>query len=1028
MRTFVGGLAALWLMTPAAGATQWLFHQPDASEHEIVFVHADDLWVVPRAGGSARRLVTEPGSKFNPRFSPDGSQIAFSSTAQGNLDVFVISSEGGTAKRVTHHPGRDQVLDWVADGEHLLIASDMTSERSNFSKLFVVNANGGHPRQLPPAFGATAALSADQRKLAFTMLHDPFFTRTLKRYRGGRAPDLWLLDLETRESRRIAPDPAVDASPMWFGDSLFFLSDRGPEARANIWVATDTNPRQVTFFRNFDVRNPAIGVGEIVFEQAGEIFRLDLETEHAHRVPIELPESAEPLPSSISVRDSVRNMALSPDGKRVLLEARGEVFMFDIATRKSRNLTSTSGIAERYPSWVGNDGRYAYLSDRHDEYQVTVARLDQDGETQLTEPQPGFRYRTHWSPQGDRAVFVDNTMTIWFLDQATGVLTVVDHKRWPKDGTIHAMLENFTVSWSPDGRWVAYARGLENQQQAIFLFDSRQMVTRQVSSGFYGDWSPVFGSEGRRLFFLSARDFNPVSSDIEPTWAYAGSTRIVSLALPEDNEWAAADRDVTILPVDAGKYADLHAVAGGLVYRRLPAFEPDADTGPVVFFDLEQETERTLLEGASSLLAASNAPVALARDADDRLLRLAIDGSNTPDEIDLDALRVDVDLHDEWEQMLSDVYRYERDFFYDPELHGVDWNGLRDRYRELIPAARTRADVYALLRELVAELSAEHLYVRDNSEDEPSNVGLLGADLSVENGAYRIERILDPGPWVSEARSPLTEAGTPIQAGDYLLAVNDVELDVRQDPWAPLQGLALQTARLRLSRQADGSDAWETDVTLLDDESRLRELDWVEQNRQYVEKKSRGRIGYLYVPNTRTEGQNDLIRQFRAQFARDGLIVDARFNAGGALGDRFVELLNRPLYVRLIARAGNNFHIPEITHVGPKTMLINAWNVSGGDGFPHFFRLAGLGPLIGTATTGAFIGPGQSLPLIDGGVVSAPPSRIADTNERWVVEGIGVRPDIEVLEDPGRMTGDADPQLNRAIAEILRQLEESNSQ
>jgi tricorn protease len=1046
-----------------------MLQYPDVSATQIVFSYAGDLWLVPREGGTATKLSSPRGQEIFPRFSPDGNRIAFNAAYDGNLDIYVIPATGGQPVRVTNHGMADLLVDWYPDGERLLFASSMASGKQRFSQFYAVPASGGLPEKLPVPYGERACLSPDGSRIVYTPMSQAF--RTWKRYRGGWAPDLWSFDLKSFASEKIAPNPANDEFPMWMGGRIYFLSDRGPESRSNIWSydLASKETRQLTRFADFDIHFPAAGPSEIVFEAGGKLYLLGLADEKLREVPVQvITDEITLLPRTENVSKLIQNGWISPDGKRALVEARGEIFSVPAENGAVINLTRTPGSAERYPAW-SPDGKYAaYWSDRSGEYELILRDLESPGSEQtLTAFGPGYRYQPCWSPDGKKIAFIDQAMTIRILDVRTKTSATVD-----KCGHLYQDgLDSFRVNWSPDSRWMAYAKDLNGYGNALFLYDAFAGKTHQVTSGTYGDTSPVFDPGGKYLYFLTARTLAPLYSDLDNSWIYANTTNIALVPLTEDtpspiapkNDAAAIKKDpvpeanaaakdkdkdkkeekpkpkdvvislpgfeerTVILPVAAGNIIGLRAAAGKIVFHRAPNTGSAEKARPLLYFDLEKREEKRIVDDTDLFqLSADGAKVLVGKDGAFAIVDLA-EGQKMDKTMPTGRLEMTVDPKAEWRQIFNEVWRLERDFFYDPNMHGVDWAAMRDRYGKLIEEAATRWDVNYIIGELIAELSASHTYRGggDTEEGAPINVGYLGVDWEVVDGAYRIKRIVDGAPWDSEVRSPLREPGIKVNPGDYVLAVNGRPLDPTRAPWGAFAGLAGQTVELTVGSKPSREGSRTVVVQTLPGEERLRNLEWIESNRRRVEEASNGRIGYIYVPSTGIDGQTELVRQFMAQYYKDGLIVDERFNDGGQIPDRFIELLDRKPLAFWAVRDGVDWPWPPVGHFGPKAMLINGWSGSGGDAFPDYFRKAGLGPLIGLRTWGGLIGLSGAPGLVDGGTVTVPTFRMYDPDGNWFKEGHGVDPDIEVTDDPTQLAKGVDPQLERAIQEVLNMLEKT---
>ncbi|HET9983748.1 MAG TPA: PDZ domain-containing protein [Longimicrobiales bacterium] len=1055
-----------------------MLRYPAVSADRIAFVYAGDVWVVPKSGGTADRLTSARGEESFPRFSPDGSRLAFTGNYDGNQDVYVVPALGGTAERITHHPAPDRMVGWYPDGTALLVASSMTSEKDRFNKLFKVPAAGGLPQQLPMPYGEFGAISPDGKSIAYTPATLDF--RTWKRYRGGWMQDIWLYDLVAGTARKLTNGGGNYTQPMWHGSTLYFVSDRGANQRNNLW-ALDTKGgtmRQVTDFADYDVRFPSIGPSDIVFEQGDRLFLLDLATEKYHEVKVDVVTDLASLrPRAARVAKLIASAGISPTGKRAVFGARGDVFTVPAENGIVRDVTNTSGAAERSPAW-SPDGRWiAYWSDRTGEYELTVRPADGTGaERTVTKLGAGFRYAPYWSPDAKKIAYVDQAMRIHVVDVATGADQAVDQASYYS----HGALAQWQPSWSPDSRWLAYDRDLPSRRQAIFLYDTRAGgKPLQATSGFYTAAQPAFDPDGKYLYFLSDRHFAPAYSALDNSFIYPNATVIMAAPLrpdvptpiaPKDDEEtprdlaaqdsaaksgekggkpeakkagaapkpavkpveidvAGLERRAVELPVPAGNFTRLDAVSGKVVYRRSPRTGAvEGARGDVAYWDLSDRKEQTVVEGVDGYDLSADGKKLLVRDKE----RWAILDLKPTQKIEkplaVASMEAVVDPRAEWKQMFADAYRFYRDYFYDGNLHGVAWAAERDSYARLLEDARTREDVNFVIGEFIAEINSSHTYRGGGDLEQPESrgVGLLGADFALENGAFRIRRIVDGAAWDSEVRSPLAQSGVNVKAGDYLLAVNGRPLDPAQDPWAAFQGLAGATVQLTVNSTPSLQGARTVLVKTLDfdGEARLRNLAWIEANRKRVDEASGGRIGYVYVPSTGIDGQNELVRQFSGQFDKDGLIIDERFNSGGQIPDRFVELLNRPIRNYWAVRDGHDWTWPPAAHDGPQVMLINGWSGSGGDAFPYYFRQAGLGPLIGKRTWGGLIGISGVPPLVDGGFLSVPTFAIYSTDGKWIIENDGVHPDIEVEDDPAQLAKGVDPQLEAGIAEVLKELKE----
>ena len=1044
-----------------------LFQYPDVSDTHIAFTYGGDIWTVPKAGGLASKLSSPAGSEVFPRFSPDGSFIAFSGNYDGNMDIYVLPSKGGVPVRATHHGMTDRLLDWYPDGKNLLYVSSRESGKQRFSQFYKVSKDGGLPEKLPMAYGEFGSLSPDGKKIAFTDRSRIF--RTWKRYRGGTAADVWIFDLETLESKNVTDNIANDELPMWSGDKIYYLSDQGEAQRFNLWVydTTSGKNKQVTFFKDVDVHFPSLGPEEIVFEAGGKLHLFNLSTQKHQEVKIQVSTDLMSVkPRKENAKKYIANMSISPDGNRVAIEARGEVFSLPAEKGITRNLTRSTGVAERFPAWSPN-GRYiAYWSDKSGEYELTIRDLKEGAkEKKLTTIGPGFRYNLYWSPDSKKLCFVDQTMKIWIYDLISNVMNEVD-----QDLALYEFsLRNWRASWSSDSQWLAYTKTLDNGNNAIFIYNTKKKESIQATSGFYSDGNPVFDKEGKYLFLTTNRSFKPVYSDFDNSWSYPNATQLALITLRDDvaspmyaeNDTVAItleeekmdkeddekkeedeekkedkktevvnidfdnfERRLVVLPPKAGNMGRLASTNGKVIFMRYPSSGSRDEKSELKYFDLKEREEKTIVNEANRYQLSADGKKILVKKGDNYAVVKPEADQKMEKTLALNTMEMTVDPRKEWAQIFQDAWRFQRDFFYDKGMHGVDWNAMRKQYGDLIQYAISRRDVNFILGELIGELNASHTY-RGGGDQESAKrkaVGYLGVDWEKANDHFKVKKIIRGAEWDNEVRSALDEPGVGVKEGDYILAVNGIALNEYSDPWAAFEGLSEKTVEITYNNQPSWENAKTAIVKTMRTETRLRHLAWIEGNRKRVEEASNGKIGYIYVPSTGVGGQNELVRQFYGQWNKEGLIVDERFNNGGQIPDRFIELLNRKALAYWSVRDGKNWQWPPVGHFGSMAMLINGWAGSGGDAFPDYFRKANLGPLIGARTWGGLIGLSGAPSLIDGGVVTVPTFRMYNPDGTWFKEGHGVDPDIEVKEDPTALAKGIDTQLEAAIKQVMEQI------
>ena len=1040
-----------------------LMQHPDISATQVTFIYGDDVWIASKNGGIASRLSSPDGSESYPRFSPDGKKIAYTANYNGNSDVYVINSNGGVPLRLTYHGMFDRVLGWTPDGKSVLFASSRESGRQRFSQFYTISIDGGKPTKLPVPYGEFASFSPDGSKIAYT--DRSRVNRNWKRYRGGTAPDITVFDLTTFASKNITNNTGNDELPMWNGNTIYYMSDNGPNKRNNLWkydLTTETNS-QLTHFEDFDITFPESGPSDIIFEAGGKLYIYTISSGATSELNLSIISDQKGLiPEQKNVASLLQNATVSPDGNRVVAQARGELFNLPAEEGFVANLSANSGSAERNPAWSPDGKSVACWSDASGEYQLVL--FDMTGKKKpktLTNFTSGFNYSIFWSPDSKKIMYVDQTMSINCIDIASGKVTKADKGNKMYEGG----LRNFSVSWSPDSRWAAYARGIENPAtSAIFLYDTENDKVSQLTSGYYSDFAPAFSADGKHLFFITNRTFQPVYSDLDNTFVYPNTSRVAVGTLTkseasliavkndaledskkedekdekEDNkedkkeipktmvDIIGFENRVEFLDIPSGNLGNLKTVEEKLLFSRYPNAGSPEDAKPSLdYYDFKEREVKTIIPNVSDFEVSANGKKVLVMQ-DEKMAVIKVDADQEIDKtVPIEKMTMTVIPKEEWKQIFNDVWRFERDYFYDPNMHGVDWSAMKVRYGHLIEQSSTRNDVNIVIGDLIAELNASHTYTGGGDIIAPKsmNVGYLGADVILENGQYRIKKIISGAAWDVEVRSPLAKPGVTVAEGDYLLAVNGQPIDPTKPISAAFQGLANTAVQITVNKVPSMTDdAKNVVIKPLDSETRLRHLAWIENNRKRVDQATDGKIGYIYVRSTGRDGQNELVRQFYAQMNKEGLIIDERFNSGGQIPDRFIELLDREPLAFWAVRDGKDWAWPPAGNFGAKVMLINGFSGSGGDAFPDYFKKRGLGPLIGTRTWGGLIGITGAPELIDNGRITMPTFRMYDPNGQWFKEGHGVDPDIKVVEDFQKLANGTDAQLEAAIVEVLRLL------
>ncbi|MEN8117162.1 MAG: PDZ domain-containing protein [Bacteroidota bacterium] len=1051
-----------------------LMRYMDVSETQITFVYGGEIWIVAKEGGTAMQITHSPGEESWPKFSPDGKHIGFTANYNGNSDIFVIPVTGGVPIRVTYNSSFDRMIDWHPNGNQILFASARENGVGRLNQFFLVDKKGGFPEKLKIPYGELATFSPDGKQLAYiTKITENY---PFKRYRGGLTSDILIYDFVSNNVERITTDEANDGKPVWAGDKVYFLSDRDKNMRLNIWEYNTKlkEKKQVTNFKDFDISFISAGPSELIFEMGGDLYLMDLTSQNYKKVPVNVvSDLSVEMPTSKDVSGRISNMTASPGGKRIVFEARGELFNVPVKEGFTLNMTKSSGAFDQNPAWSPDGKTIAYWSDKSGEYQIYIQ--DNEGKEeakQLTKRKKGFGYKLFWSPNSEKIAFIDETNDISIVDVKSGDVVIAGNYSW---NIGHGGRFGFPISWSSDSKWLAFSQGLENSNSAIFVYNLDEKKLTQVSSGFYDDNYPIFSTDGKYLFYLTKRSMQAAYSSLgDGTWIYPNSTQIASLGLTKETpSLLAAKNDkvdikqekkenkkkdetdkkddknkkekkdsiqvkidfeniearLVLLSPKAGNIAGLIPFENKLVYLRRPNTGSGSRTSSLHFYDLKEREEKEIMGNVSRVAAiADGKSMIVSSQGKYGIIKVAA-GQKIDKPVPTKSMVMNLIPKEEWKQIFMDTWRRHRDFFYDPNMQGVDWEGLRDRYAELLNDARTRWDITNLQLNLVAELSAGHTYAGGGDiEQSPSRgTGFLGIDWEKDGDLYKIKRIVKPAEWDTEVRSPFDLPGVEIKEGDAILSVNGVKSDPDKDPYAAFEGLSGKTVLLKVSSGGKTEDVKDHVIKCLSgfEEGRLRYLEHLENNRKMVEKLSNGDLGYIYMSNTAGRGQLELVRMFYGQLDKKGFILDERFNGGGQLADRFLELLQRPVTYNLHWRHGKDHTNPVKTNTGPVGMLINGWAGSGGDGLPWAFQELKAGPIVGERTLGILVGPATGHMLIDGGSITVPGARLYDNDGHWFWEGEGVRPDFKVWDDPNTLMQGHDPQMEKVVEEVIKLVKEN---
>jgi tricorn protease len=1037
-----------------------LLRFPDICGEAITFVQAGDIYTVAAGGGTALRLTSHAGQELYPKFSPDCRSIAFSAEYDGTRQVYVIPAAGGTPRQLTWYNdvgaqpprgGTDyRVLDWTPDGKNIVVRANRTPTDDRGGRPYLVPADGGMETPLAVPETGGGMLSPDGTKYVYTPIDRDF--RSWKRYRGGRAQDVWTYDLVNNTSKRLTDSPASDNQPMWVGDTIYFTSDRNYTVNLFAMSPEGGEPRQLTHFTDFDVLWPSAGKDAIVFENGGAIWRFDPKSEQATQVPIRVTgDFPQTVPTWKNVAGQVESYDLTADAKTIVFGARGEIFRLSGKDKDIQNLSRTPDARELGVTLSPDGKTVAYLSDASGEYEIYTQAVAGGAPKRITRDGGIWRFPPLYSPDGKHIAYADKQQRLRIVDAASGNTRDVDSSR--RDDITE-------YTWSPDGQWLAYTLENDAHLTRVWLYSlkdgSRTPVTEETS----GASSPAFDPQGRWLYFVSNRDYQLQFSAYEQNYLYVNASRIYAVSLSangpflyRDDEAVATKSDdkkdagkagksetpplhidlkgiigrEQVLKAANGNYQGLQASAGAVFYA--------ASTGgrggggfELRMLPLDADKDSTIARGLSGFRLSADGKSVLAQQGDKfAMLETKPDQDFAKSALDLSRMKLLIDPPREWHQEFVDGWRILRDWFYDPGMHGgIDrWNMIRARYEPLVAYVASRQDLDYLFQELVGEVNSGHVYVQQGDEPkiERTPGGLLGAEIATDpSGYFRIAKIYAGANWDVKNRSPLTEQGVNVREGEYIIAVDGVDARSVKNFYQLLQDKGDRNVMLRVSGKADANGSREVRVKTLTSELSLRYADWVSARRAMIDKLSGGRIGYIHVPNTAVEGNRELFKGMLAYANKDALIIDDRYNGGGFIPDRMIELVARTPLNYWKRRGLDPQATPLLSHNGPKAMLINGLSSSGGDAFPYYFKKLGLGKVIGTRTWGGLIGISGNPSLADGGMLLAATFRFMDTEGHWAVENEGVSPDIEVIDRPELVAAGRDPSVEKAVEELLQEL------
>ncbi|MBP6977731.1 MAG: PDZ domain-containing protein [Bacteroidales bacterium] len=1044
-----------------------LLRFPAVHGDQVVFSYAGDIYTVSKAGGVARKLTNHEGYEMFPRFSPDGTQLAFTAQYDGNTEVYLMPSAGGIPVRLTYTAtlNRDDISDrmgpnnivmtWTPDGKEIIYRSRKQSFNDFTGQLFKVSRQGGLSSELPFPRGGFCSYSEDGKKMAYNRVFREF--RTWKYYRGGMADDIWIYDFQQRTTTNITHNDAQDIIPMWYKNRIYFLSDRDRTMNLFVYDVATSQTRKVTNFTDYDIKFPSLGDQAIVFEKGGYLFSLDLASEQVAKIPVLIADDF--LAGRNELVDASKNIVsyeISPDGKRALFWARGDIWTIPAEHGITRNLTKSSGVHDRNPLW-SPDGKYiAYISDQSGEDEIYI--INQDGSEKpvaLTTNGDTYKYSVVWSPDSKKLMWSDKKLRLQYVDIESRKIVEVESS---------SVGEFYGYVWSPDSKWIAFSRPRTTGMNILCLYNLAANQTYEVTDEWYGSSSPAFSENGKYLFFVSDRDFSPTYSQVEWNYAYQDMEGIYMITLAKDtpspfapindevtikkdeatgkeetkpaseDESKTASKDIVVdmegirqrvigLPVASGNYRGIRSVGEKIYY----GYSSSKGGRSIKLFDLKEKKETDLNYEGGFEISFDGKKILLGRGSSYYIIDLPSGPVKTDKPLDLSGMKTMTDFKAEWKQIFTESWRQMRDFFYVPNMHGVDWEAMKDKYGVMLPYVNNRNDLNYLIGEMISELSIGHAYINGGDKPQPERIqiGLLGATLSRDpSGYYRVDHILKGQNWSDNLRSPLTEVGVNVNEGDYILAVNGMPTNSMNDIYESLLGTAGKQVELTVGGNVSGEGSRDVIVVPIRDEAGLYYYNWVQNNIRKVSEATNGEVGYIHIPDMGPEGLNEFVKYFYPQLDKKGLIIDDRGNGGGNVSPMIIERLSRGMTRSNMAR---NVLVPSQTPRqmmrGPMVMLINEYSASDGDLFPYAFKKHQLGKVVGKTTWGGVVGIRGSLPFIDGGDLRKPEFASYSAEEsKWIIEGIGVEPDIYIDNDPAREYDGIDDQLDKAIEVIKEEL------
>ncbi|MBN2134944.1 MAG: PD40 domain-containing protein [Acidobacteria bacterium] len=1044
---------------------------PDIYKDKIAFSYAGDIWVSNVNGGQARRLTTVEGVEYFPKFSPDGKMIAFTGQHDGYFQVYVIPAEGGVAKQLTFYPigpttdragFNNQVMDWTPDGKYIVFRSVRYHWDTYVGRYYKVSPDGGWPEALPFYEGATMSYSPDGKKIAMNRNFRDF--RTWKRYRGGKEHNIWIYDFEKDKTTKLTDWPSLEINPMWHGDNIYFLSDKNGTMNLYYYDFKDSQIKQITEFKDWDIRWPGFGPDSIIYEQGGKLYKMAFADNKISQVPVYINWDAPYMkPTYENVSRNITEFDLAPTGKRAAFVARGEIFTVPEKEGDTRNITNTSGVRERNITWSPDGNWIAFMADDTGTEELYIMNPLGTQKIQLTKNSNAINLNPVWSPDSKKIAYRDLDLNFYYIDIKTKKRVLIDKTMYRG---------HFAYAWSPDSNWLTFTKINDAGFASVYLYDLKVAKMHQVTSEMRNNYISKFDPEGKYLYFLSSRDFNPQFGDYELNFLYQDTDRIYLAPLKADGEnpfkpesdevniekylkekkekkdkEEAKDKKkkpvkveidlkgledrITSIPLAPGNYFTYEPIENGVLYVKQVGDQIHGKpTGSALFgYDLDEKKETEMLSGVLNFaISPDNEKLIYNMMGSYGVADVKIEKID-PSKGRLNTSRMEMllDRKAEWKQMLVEAWRLEKNHFYVKNMHGYDWPKMLQKYMPLVSHLTHRRDLTYIIGEMIGELNIGHAYTGGGDMPTPQNVGtgLLGCEFELDkDGFYTISKIYKGENWNSSTLSPLDLPGLKVKEGDYILEINGQTLKSPVNPYELLKKTMGTIVTLKLNSKPELKDAWDIQVNPVSSEWDLKYWDWVNKNREYVEKKTNGKVGYVHIPDMMFEGLNAFVKQWYGQLHKEGIIIDARFNGGGFVSGLILERLRRFVQTLQYSRLFPGGTFPAASYSGHLVAMANMYSASDGDIFPFFFKEYKLGPVIGTRTWGGVVGIAGYTPLVDGGYVTMPRGGTFSLQGEWVMENTGVVPDIEVDHMPEEEVKGIDPQLDKAIEVIMKKIAE----